>query len=65
MAYVSAGNGIESEVVPNRASVYTNPGVVLPALLRIQPWLTPLAAACLAISLSHRLLVGLSTGYSL
>ena len=32
MAYVSAGSGIESEAVPNRASVFTNPGAVLPAL---------------------------------
>jgi iron complex outermembrane recepter protein len=32
MLYVSAGEGVESEVVPNRASVYSNAGIVLPAL---------------------------------
>jgi len=32
MLYVSAGDGVESEAVPNRASRYTNPGAVLPAL---------------------------------
>ena len=30
--YLSAGSGVESEVVPNRPSLFTNAGVVLPAL---------------------------------
>mgnify|MGYP000662132311 CR=1 FL=1 len=32
MAYASAGQGIESQVVPNKASQYSNPGEALPAL---------------------------------
>ncbi len=32
LIYFSAGSGIESEVVPNRPSLFTNPGAVLPAL---------------------------------
>lgn len=32
MAYASWGEGVESAVVPNNIAVYTNPGVVLPAL---------------------------------
>jgi iron complex outermembrane recepter protein len=32
MTYVSAGQGVESQVVPNRASQYTNAGQALPAL---------------------------------
>ncbi len=32
MAYVSAGEGVESEIVPNRPSLYSNFGQVLPAL---------------------------------
>jgi iron complex outermembrane recepter protein len=32
MAYVSAGEGVESEVVPNRPSLYSNFGQALPAL---------------------------------
>ena len=32
MAYVSWGEGVESAVVPNNASIYTNAGNVLPAL---------------------------------
>ena len=31
-AYVSAGSGVESEVVPNRPTVFTNAGEALPAL---------------------------------
>ena len=31
-AFVSAGSGVESEVVPNRPALYSNAGVVLPAL---------------------------------
>lgn len=31
-AYASWGQGVESEVVPNNAAIYTNPGAVLPAL---------------------------------
>lgn len=30
--YLSAGSGVESEVVPNRPSLFTNAGVALPAL---------------------------------
>ena len=32
LAYVSAGSGVESEVVPNRPALFTNSGVALPAL---------------------------------
>lgn len=32
MLYASAGQGIESQVVPNKTSQYTNAGMVLPAL---------------------------------
>jgi iron complex outermembrane receptor protein len=32
MAYASYGEGVESQVVPNRAAQYTNAGVALPAL---------------------------------
>ena len=32
MAYISAGQGIESQIVPNKPSQYTNAGVALPAL---------------------------------
>jgi iron complex outermembrane receptor protein len=32
LAYASWGEGVESQVVPNRPSQYTNAGVVLPAL---------------------------------
>jgi iron complex outermembrane receptor protein len=32
MAYVSAGTGVESEAVPNRPSLFSNAGAVLPAL---------------------------------
>jgi iron complex outermembrane recepter protein len=32
MAYLSLGEGVESEVVPNRTSLYSNAGQVLPAL---------------------------------
>jgi iron complex outermembrane recepter protein len=35
-AYVSAGSGVESEVVPNRPSLFTNAGSVLPALRSTQ-----------------------------
>jgi iron complex outermembrane receptor protein len=31
-AYASWGQGVESEVVPNNAAIYSNPGAVLPAL---------------------------------
>ncbi len=31
-AYASYGEGIESQIVPNKVSQYTNPGVALPAL---------------------------------
>ncbi len=31
-AYASWGQGVESQVVPNNAALYTNPGVALPAL---------------------------------
>ena len=32
LLYLSAGDGVESEAVPNRANRFTNPGAVLPAL---------------------------------
>lgn len=35
-AYVSAGSGVESEVVPNRPSLFTNAGSVLPAMRSTQ-----------------------------
>lgn len=37
-------------------------GVVLPALLRIQPWLTPLAAACLGLLMLGATVLGLRMG---
>ena len=32
IVYASYGEGVESQIVPNRASIYSNPGVALPAL---------------------------------